>query len=812
MNKFILLCFLFCVKVLVSQSPQHISYQGVARNASGSVLSNTTIAVKFEIHHGSATGTIVFTEQHQGTLALITNSFGLFTTAIGSVSSLNVVNWTNGPFFMEVSIDPANGTAYTSVGTQQLMSVPYALYAEKAGNASPTPTITINAPNTVINSADGSYSITIPGSTTYSAGTGISISGGVISNTLLPVTPTLTGSGQAVITSTSTGVYEVSVPSQSLAISGNSISISSGNTLVLPENTFMAGNSNLAINKVGYDYTLTAVTPTLNVSGGTLTGAYPLQTLTIPSSSTSLTQGNNVTLNQNGSSYTVSAVTPTLNVNGGTLNGAYPLQTLTIPSSSTSLVQGSNVTLNQSGNTYTINAATNTLTAGNQNITLNQSGNNYTITPVTPTLNVNGGTLNGAYPSQTLTIPSSSTSLVQGTNVTLNQSGNTYTINAATNTLTAGNPNIILNQSGNNYTITPVTPTLNVNGGNLSGAYPSQTLTIPSSSTSLVQGTNVTLNQSGNTYTISSITPTLTAGSNVTITPTGPSNAYTITAAPTSSYTGAAGNIAVSGTTINLAQTGVTTGTYGSNTGNAVPTFSVDNFGRLVTAGQYTTTLSGDVIGTVNTSTVSRLRGVPVSASTPTLGQVLQYTGSAWTPTTIAMPWSLTGNAGITGANFIGTTDNFPFRIRTNNTVKAVVTETGQLVVGNTSGYSANSKLVVFDGHIESMQATAPVIAGAGSLLGLVGSNAALSANSTDVSGTIVVTIGLLGGGKGSYATITFNKPYGTPPVIILTPRSEDAALLSAYVTGTTANGFTIGFSGTTAGLTAYEFNYMIME
>ncbi len=924
----------------MSQSPQQISYQGVARNASGAVLSNTTIAVKFDIHQGSALGSVVFSEQHQGATALTTNAFGLFSTGIGSINNLNTVSWANGPFFVEVLIDPSNGTSYNSVGTQQLMSVPYALYAEKAGNASPTPTITINAPNTITNLATGSYSINIPAATSFSAGNGISVINGVITNTLPAITPTLDVVGGIL-----TGTYPT-------------------HTLTIPSSTTnLVQGDNIFINKSGNTYTISTVTPTLNVTGGTLTGTYPTQTLTIPNSTTTLvsantnlqltpgantytldvasysltvnsntltlsngsssttatipagsingiTTGGVATLTTSANSFTLNVPTPTLNVTGGSLTGSYPLQTLTIPSSSTTLTQGNNVTLNQVGNTYTVSSVTptlnvtggsltgsyplqtltipsssTTLTQGN-NVTLNQVGNTYTVSSVTPTLNVTGGSLTGSYPLQTLTIPSSSTTLAQGNNVTLNQVGNTYTVSS-------------------------VTPTLNVTGGSLTGTYPLQTLTIPSSSTTLVQGNNVTLNQAGNTYTISTLTPTLTAGANVTITPVGASNVYTITAG-TTSYTGTAGNVAVTGNTINLVQTGVVAGTYGSNASNAVPTFSVDNFGRLISAAQYTPTILGDVIGTVNTSTVSKLRGVPIVTLAPTNGQVLQYNGAAWIPTTLTTNWSITGNAGTTAFNFIGSTDNAPFRIKTNgierawfsinnnlilfagdntnpgslamngevsNTIRVLetvsntngsalsiiagdsktgssngyggtlnltsgastgsgsstidfytatpgasgatrstpalkmrLTENGQLLIGNTTGFSPTSKLIVFDGHIESAQTTAPAIAGAGSLLGLVGSSAALSSNSTDVCGTISINIGLLGGAKGTYAAVTFNKTYANPPVIILTPRSEGAANLAAYVTGTTATGFSLAFSSGTAGLTTYEFNYMIIE
>ena len=298
----------------------------------------------------------------------------------------------------------------------------------------------------------------------------------------------------------------------------------------------------------------------------------------------------------------------------------------------------------------------------------------------------------------------------------------------------------------------------------------------------------------------------------MTITPAGPANAYTISAGVTS-YTGTSGNIAVTGNTINLAATGVTAATYGAAATNAVPFFSVDNFGRLTSAGQYTPTILGDVTGNQNASVVSRIRGVSVAATAPATGQVLQYTGSAWAPATIATPWSLTGNAGNNASHFIGTTDNQPFRIRTNNALRAVFTESGQLMIGSGTGYGTNSKLIVEDGHIESKQTTSPTIAGAGSLLGLAGSSATLSSNATDVRGTISIYTGLLGGGgKGSYATITFDKAYANPPVIILTPRSEEAAGLRAYVTGTSTTGFTLAFSTGTAGLSTYEFNYMILE
>jgi uncharacterized protein (TIGR02145 family) len=52
---------------------------------------------------------------------------GLFTAQLGSSVSLTGVNWANGNKFMQVEIDLGQG--YVDMGTQQMLSVPYALYA-----------------------------------------------------------------------------------------------------------------------------------------------------------------------------------------------------------------------------------------------------------------------------------------------------------------------------------------------------------------------------------------------------------------------------------------------------------------------------------------------------------------------------------------------------------------------------------------------------------------------------------------------------------------------------------------------------------
>lgn len=120
--------------------PQGINYQAIARDNSGKAISNTNLKIRFSIRDISPSGTIVFQELHTNT---ITNLYGLFTLVIGngllvSTDSFSAINWGSGNKYLEVEVDTIGGTNYISMGTTQMMSVPYALYAKKSG----TPGIT----------------------------------------------------------------------------------------------------------------------------------------------------------------------------------------------------------------------------------------------------------------------------------------------------------------------------------------------------------------------------------------------------------------------------------------------------------------------------------------------------------------------------------------------------------------------------------------------------------------------------------------------------------------------------------------------
>jgi uncharacterized protein (TIGR02145 family) len=136
---FLLFIGLFLSFIAIAQSPQKFSYQTVVRNVGGQLLANQGIAVKISILQGSENGTVVYAERHTST----TNANGLASLQIGGglvlSGNMATVNWAQGPYFISTETDPNGGTNYTISSIQQLLSVPYALYAESAGNSTPGP-------------------------------------------------------------------------------------------------------------------------------------------------------------------------------------------------------------------------------------------------------------------------------------------------------------------------------------------------------------------------------------------------------------------------------------------------------------------------------------------------------------------------------------------------------------------------------------------------------------------------------------------------------------------------------------------------
>lgn len=131
MKKNIFLILIFFSGYSFSQTPQKMSYQAVVRNSSNLLMANTTIGMRISVLQGTATGTAVFVETHTTT----TNTNGLASITIGAglaiTGTFSSISWANGPYFLKSETDIAGGTNYTITGTSEIVSVPYAEYADK---------------------------------------------------------------------------------------------------------------------------------------------------------------------------------------------------------------------------------------------------------------------------------------------------------------------------------------------------------------------------------------------------------------------------------------------------------------------------------------------------------------------------------------------------------------------------------------------------------------------------------------------------------------------------------------------------------
>ena len=112
-----------------AQAPQKMSYQAVIRNSSNTLVTSTSVGMQISILQGTPTGTVAYSE----TQTLSTNANGLVSLEIGTgtpvTGTFASINWATGPYFIKTETDPTGGTNYTIAGTNELMSVPYALFS-----------------------------------------------------------------------------------------------------------------------------------------------------------------------------------------------------------------------------------------------------------------------------------------------------------------------------------------------------------------------------------------------------------------------------------------------------------------------------------------------------------------------------------------------------------------------------------------------------------------------------------------------------------------------------------------------------------
>jgi len=124
---FFLVIFIF--NAVAQIPPEAFNYSGLARDAQSNPVVNSNIGIQITILENSTTGPIVYQENH----VVPTDNYGLFNLVIGAGAvqqgQFSTIAWPNSDYFLEVGMDITGGVNFSSMGTTQFVSVPYAIHS-----------------------------------------------------------------------------------------------------------------------------------------------------------------------------------------------------------------------------------------------------------------------------------------------------------------------------------------------------------------------------------------------------------------------------------------------------------------------------------------------------------------------------------------------------------------------------------------------------------------------------------------------------------------------------------------------------------
>jgi uncharacterized protein (TIGR02145 family) len=133
MKKIVTILVLSYTLLTTAQAPQGFNYQATVRNSAGVLIANQNVFFKFNLLLNSQTSLPVYSETHY----VPTDDLGQVNLNIGSgtptFGSFTAINWGTGNYYLGIELN--TGAGYVAMGTTQLLSVPYALYANSAGNS-----------------------------------------------------------------------------------------------------------------------------------------------------------------------------------------------------------------------------------------------------------------------------------------------------------------------------------------------------------------------------------------------------------------------------------------------------------------------------------------------------------------------------------------------------------------------------------------------------------------------------------------------------------------------------------------------------
>ena len=136
MKKLYTILALIATTAIFAQAPQGLNYQATVRNSAGALIVNQNVNFKFNVMLNSPTSLPVFSETHMAP----TDDVGQVNLVIGqgtaTVGNFSTINWGTGNYYLGIELN--TGSGYVAMGTTQLLSVPYALYANSSGNSQAT--------------------------------------------------------------------------------------------------------------------------------------------------------------------------------------------------------------------------------------------------------------------------------------------------------------------------------------------------------------------------------------------------------------------------------------------------------------------------------------------------------------------------------------------------------------------------------------------------------------------------------------------------------------------------------------------------
>jgi uncharacterized protein (TIGR02145 family) len=119
---------------VVGQVPEAFNYQAVIRDNNHQVIVNQNVALQISILAESTEGDLEYRERH----FIQTNQFGLVNLKVGEgervTGIFSEIDWSIGNYYLQIEIDISGGTDFEFMGTTQMLSVPYALFAKNAQN------------------------------------------------------------------------------------------------------------------------------------------------------------------------------------------------------------------------------------------------------------------------------------------------------------------------------------------------------------------------------------------------------------------------------------------------------------------------------------------------------------------------------------------------------------------------------------------------------------------------------------------------------------------------------------------------------